>query len=51
MDKKREVINMPCKDILMCLTCKDTLVSKWGNTNHLCPKCRQPISTFERFYT
>ncbi len=51
MDKKREVMNFPCRDILMCLSCKDALASKSGLDYPRCPKCRQPITEFQKFYT
>ena len=51
MENERQMLNRPCKDLLMCEPCSELLQSKSLFRSVSCPKCRKPIESFEKLYT
>ena len=43
-EKDREVVNLPCKHLCMCLSCA------YKTKKSKCPVCRQPIKGYLKFY-
>lgn len=51
MENQREMLNRPCKHLLMCEPCSEQLQSKTLYRTVSCPSCRKPIESFEKLFT
>ncbi|KAL1413561.1 hypothetical protein Q8F55_001335 [Vanrija albida] len=50
MVQPRDVILWPCRCLLMCNDCRDSLASRLAPTDHNCPNCRTKVDGFSRIY-
>jgi hypothetical protein len=50
MTQHRDVILWPCRCLLMCNDCRDSLAARLSAKDHVCPNCRTKVEGYSRIY-
>lgn len=50
MVQTRDVILWPCRCLLMCSDCRESLAARLSAKDHVCPNCRTKVEGYSRIY-
>lgn len=50
MTQPRDIIVWPCRCLLMCNDCRESLAARLASKDHACPNCRTKVDGYSRIY-